>query len=174
MSCNLGSLDIHKATQSPSFEELIDTSMRLLTQVSIMTNINNVPSVAKGNKLMHSVGLGVMNLHGHLVTQGITYGSPESIEFIDRFMEATNFYSLKSSMLTAKERNETFFGFEKSEYANGNYFEQYIHKQDSSPSKKVKNALGNVPVITSEMWKQLKEDVMKYGVYNSYRLAIAP
>ncbi len=174
VSCNLGSLDIHKATQTKNFEELVDTSMRLLTSVSEMTNIVNVPSVVKANRLMHSVGLGVMNLHGHLVTEKIVYGSPESIEFIDYFMEAVNYYSLKSSMLIAKEKGESFYGFEKSEYATGEYFEQYINKHDVEVNQTVKRALGNVPIITSAMWKELKEQVQTYGVYSAYRLAIAP
>lgn len=174
VSCNLGSLDIHRATKSTSFEDLVDTSMRLLTSVSEMTNIVNVPSVVKANNLMHSVGLGVMNLHGHLVTENVVYGSPESIEFIDAFMEALNYYSLKTSMTIAKEKGICFEGFEKSEYANGNYFEKYVQKSNTTPSDKVKKALGNVPIITAAMWSQLKEDVMKYGVYNAYRLAIAP
>ncbi|WP_342581302.1 class 1b ribonucleoside-diphosphate reductase subunit alpha [Ureibacillus sp. FSL W7-1570] len=174
VSCNLGSLDIHHATKFHRFEELVDTAMRLLTQVSLMTNIKNVPSVRKANRLMHSVGLGVMNLHGHLVSQNIRYGSKESIEFIDYFMEALNYYSLKSSMQMAKEKGETFFGFEESEYANGNYFENYIHKTDKEPVGAVKRALGNVPIITRDMWIKLKEDVMKYGLFNAYRLAIAP
>lgn len=167
VSCNLGSLDIHKATQTESFEELIDTSMRVLTSVSEMTTIVNVPSVVKANKLMHSVGLGVMNLHGHLVTENIVYGSPESIEFIDYFMEAVNYYSLKSSMMIAKERGETFYGYEKSEYATGDYFEQYINKQDVETSQPVTRALGNVPVISAAMWRELKEQVQKYGIYNA-------
>ena len=174
VSCNLGSLDIHKATKSTSFEELVDTAMRLLTNVSLMTNIKNVPSVAKANKLMHSVGLGVMNLHGHLVSEGIYYGSEASIEFIDYFMEAVNYYSLKTSMDIAKERQETFYGFEKSDYADGSYFEAYINKEDIEPSKVVKKALGNVSIITSVMWKKLKEDVQKHGIYSAYRLATAP
>ena len=175
VSCNLGSLDIHNATKVDSFEELIDTSNRLLVSVSDLTNINNVPSVAKANKLMHSVGLGVMNLHGHLVTQEIDYGSDESIEFVDMLTEAINYYSLKSSSIIAKERNESFYEFEKSDYATGEYFDKYINKEDNKEiTDKVKKALGNVPIITSDMWKELKEHVMKYGVYSSYRLAVAP
>ena len=54
-----------------------------------------------------------MNLHGHLVTQGIMYGSKESIDFIDCFMEAMNYYSLKASMEIAKERGETFYDLRK-------------------------------------------------------------
>ncbi|HWK22720.1 MAG TPA: class 1b ribonucleoside-diphosphate reductase subunit alpha [Ureibacillus sp.] len=174
VSCNLGSIDIHEASQVDDFGRLVDTAMRLLTNVSQMTYIKNVPSVAKANKLMHSVGLGVMNLHGHLVTQGIEYGSKESIEFIDAFMEALNYYSLKSSMEIAKERGETFYKFEESEYANGKYFDSYVNKAANVIKPKVTQALGSVPIITSNMWEQLAQEVKKYGLYNSYRIAIPP
>ncbi|KGR75628.1 class 1b ribonucleoside-diphosphate reductase subunit alpha [Ureibacillus sinduriensis] len=174
VSCNLGSIDIHEASKVEDFGRLVDTAMRLLTNVSQMTHIKNVPSVAKANRLMHSVGLGVMNLHGHLVTQGIMYGSKESVDFIDGFMEALNYYSLKSSMEIAKERGETFYQFDKSEYANGNYFESYINKEEKEFRPESIRALGNVPIITSAMWKELAEDVKKYGLFHSYRLAVAP
>ncbi|RKN86207.1 class 1b ribonucleoside-diphosphate reductase subunit alpha [Paenibacillus ginsengarvi] len=174
VSCNLGSLDIHKATQNEQFESLIDTAMRLLTNVSLMTNIKNVPSVAKANRQMHSVGLGFMNLHGHLVSQGLAYGSQESIAFLDAFTEAVNYYSLLSSMKIAQERKETFYGFEQSDYANGAYFDKYISKPASNLPVEVRNALGHVPTITQEMWLELKEQVMANGLFNAYRLAIAP
>ena len=174
VSCNLGSIDIHAASKVKDFEKLVDTSMRLLTNVSQMTDIKNVPSVAKANKLMHSVGLGAMNLHGHLVTQGIMYGSKESIDFIDCFMEAMNYYSLKASMEIAKERGETFYRFEESDYASGVYFDQYVNKEEQDAFSIVLKALGNIPIITQKMWQSLKEDVMQYGLFHSYRLAVAP
>lgn len=174
VSCNLGSLDIHKATQNEQFDQLIDTSMRLLTNVSLMTEIKNVPSVAKANRCMHSVGLGLMNLHGHLVSQGLLYGSEESVAFIDAFMEAVNYYSLLSSMKIAQEKKETFYGFEQSDYADGSYFDKYINKTELTLSDDVKKALGHVPMITQEMWASLKEQVMEHGLFNAYRLAIAP
>ncbi|MFB7817235.1 class 1b ribonucleoside-diphosphate reductase subunit alpha [Paenibacillus chitinolyticus] len=174
VSCNLGSLDIHKAVQEDDFEQLIDTSMRLLTNVSMMTEIKNVPSVAKANRLMHSIGLGLMNLHGHLVSQGILYGSKESVQFIDAFMEAVNYYSLLASMRISQEKKATFHGFEQSDYANGSYFEQYVSKEVTELPEQVRKALGNVPVITQEMWRSLKEQVMEHGLFNAYRLAIAP
>lgn len=174
VSCNLGSLNIHEAVKVKSFETLVATSIRLLTSVSTMTNIVNVPSVAKANKLMHSVGLGAMNLHGHLVASGIQYGSKDSVAFTDAFFEALNYYSLKASMELAKQRNETFYGFEGSDYATGAYFEQYTTKEEVEYSADVLRALGNTPIITDAMWAQLKEDVAQYGLFNSYRLAIAP
>lgn len=174
VSCNLGSIDIHAASKVNDFETLIDTAMHLLTNVSQMTYIKNVPSVAKANRLMHSVGLGCMNLHGHLVTEGIMYGSKDSIDFMDRFMEAMNYYSLKSSMEMAKEKAETFYRFEDSDYASGSYFDQYVNKNEEELSSAVLKALGNIPIITNKMWELLKEDVMEYGLFHSYRLAIAP
>ncbi|MGE7839361.1 class 1b ribonucleoside-diphosphate reductase subunit alpha [Lysinibacillus sp. NPDC093712] len=174
VSCNLGSIDIHAASKVNDFGTLVDTAMHLLTNVSQMTNITNVPPVAKANKLMHSVGLGCMNLHGHLVTEGIMYGSKDSIDFMDRFMEAMNYYSLKSSMEIAKEQGETFYRFEDSDYASGVYFDQYVNKIEVELSPVVLKALGNIPIVTSKMWETLKQDVMQYGLFHSYRLAIAP
>lgn len=174
VSCNLGSIDIHEATKVQDFGQLVDTAMRLLTNVSTMTDIVNVPSVSKANKVMHSVGLGVMNLHGHLVQSGIRYGSNESIEFIDAFMEALNYYSLKASMEIAKQKNETFYRFEESDYASGVYFETYINKEEQELTPEVIKALGGAPIITRNMWQQLKADVLEHGLFHSYRLAIAP
>ncbi|WP_405098101.1 class 1b ribonucleoside-diphosphate reductase subunit alpha [Oceanobacillus sp. FSL H7-0719] len=174
VSCNLGSIDIHAASKTDDFERLIDTSMRLLTNVSQMTDIVNVPPVAKANRMMHSVGLGAMNLHGHLVTEEIMYGSKDSIDFIDGFMEAMNYYSLKASMEIAKETGETFYRFEDSDYASGVYFDSYLSEKERELSPAAIKALGNIPVITQKMWRTLKEDVMKYGIFHSYRLAIAP
>lgn len=174
VSCNLGSLDIHAASKVKDFGTLVNTAMRLLTNVSEMTNITNVPSVVKANQLMHSVGLGCMNLHGHLVTQGIMYGSKESVEFMDHFMEAMNYYSLKASMEMAQEKQKTFYRFEESDYATGEYFEQYVTKEAQNVSPIVAKVLGNVPIITAAMWEELKQQVMEHGIFHSYRLAIAP
>ncbi|MEK4426473.1 class 1b ribonucleoside-diphosphate reductase subunit alpha [Solibacillus sp. FSL K6-1523] len=174
VSCNLGSIDIHAATKVNDFGALVDTAMRLLTNVSQMTNIKNVPSVVKANELMHSVGLGCMNLHGHLVTEEIMYGSKDSVDFIDRFMEAMNYYSLQSSMEIAKANGETFYRFEDSEYASGIYFDQYVNAEEKELSPVVLKALGNIPIITTKMWETLKQDVMQNGLFHSYRLAIAP
>lgn len=175
VSCNLGSLDIHKSVKTKNFEELVDTSMRLLTAVSDMTNIENVPSVAKANRIMHSVGLGVMNLHGHLMANDIVYGSEEANNFIDIYFTALDYLTLKSSNRIAKEKESTFYRFEDSEYANGNYFDKYVNEEvPTILSNKVKKALGNVPLITKEEWLSMKESVMEHGLYHSYRQAVAP
>lgn len=174
VSCNLGSIDIHQATKAANFEKLVETAMHLLTNVSTMTDIVNVPSVSKANKVMHSVGLGVMNLHGHLVNSGIRYGSKESVSFTDAFMEALNYYSIKASMETAKRKKETFYRYEDSDYASGAFFENYVNKEEVELDPLVIQALGTTPLITKEMWQTLKADVLAHGLFHSYRLAVAP
>jgi ribonucleoside-diphosphate reductase alpha chain len=174
VSCNLGSEDIHNSTKTEDFGDLIDTSVELLTAVSDMTNISNVPSVSKGNKEMHSIGLGVMNLHGHLMANSMEYGEEESLNFVDLYFAALNYYSIKASNRIAKERGITFKGFEKTDYATGEYFEWYMNNPIEIKFEKVKTALGNIRPITVQQWSELKEEVMKYGLYHSYRLCVAP
>ena len=174
ISCNLGSLNIVNALRSPDFAKTIDTAMRALTTVSDKTNIKEVPTVQKGNAENHSVGLGAMNFHTALALNKIHYESDEAVEFADVFFHAVNYYSLLASMNIAKERGKTFNGFENSSYADGSYFNKYTESDFKFKSKKVKDMMKNIKMPTVKDWKKLKELVGKYGVYNSYRMAIAP
>lgn len=174
VSCNLGSIDVKKSANYHSFDKLVNVAMRLLTQVSLLTYIRNVPSVAKANDLMHAVGLGVMNVHAHLATNDIMYGSKDAVEFTDAYFEALNYYSLKASSELAKEHGRTFHKYELSDYATGEYFVPYKNKKQKQLSEKVMNALGNVPIITVEMWEELEKHVQEHGVFHAYRLAVAP
>src|SRR5699024_8120089 len=74
ISCNLGSLNIAMAMDSPDFSRTIETSIRGLTAVSEQTSIDSVPSIRKGNDAAHAIGLGQMNLHGYLGREHIYYG----------------------------------------------------------------------------------------------------
>jgi len=115
-----------------------------------------------------------MGLHTALATNQIHYGSEEALEFTEAYFLALNYYSLKASNEIAKERNEVFYQFEKSDYANGTYFDKYLEEDFSIQSDKVKGMLKNIELPTVEDWKQLKEDIQEHGLYHSYRLAIAP
>src|SRR5699024_160504 len=113
-------------------------AMHALTVVSDVTDIEMVPSIAKANRELHSVGLGAMNLHGYLAKNFVMYESLEALDFANTFFMTVNFYSLEASMEIAKERNKTFKGFDKSEYANGRYFDMYLEKDHSPKTDKVK------------------------------------
>lgn len=174
ISCNLGSLNIVNVMENKRMRETVHLAMDALTEVSDRSNVRIVPSVAKANRELHSVGLGAMNLHGYLAKNKIAYESKEARDFVRAFFMMLNYYSIERSMLIAKEREETFLGFEHSEYANGNYFERYLSKDYSPVTDKVKELFEGLPIPTKEDWKCLKEQVAEHGLYNAYRLAIAP
>lgn len=174
ISCNLGSTNIVNMLKSPDFGLSVEYATRALTTVTDTALIKEVPTVFKGNKLYHTIGLGAMGLHTALAINNIDYGSKESIEFTDCYFLALNYYSLLASNKIARERNETFFEFEKSEYAKGSYFDSYMEKNFEFKSAKVAEIFKNIILPTVEDWKNLKVNIMKFGLYHRNRLAIAP
>lgn len=174
ISCNLGSLNIVNVMESHKFKDSVHTGMDALTFVSDEANIQNAPGVKKANSELHSVGLGVMNLHGYLAKNQIGYESEEAKDFANVFFMMMNYYSIERSMQIAKERGETFVDFDKSDYANGRYFERYTTQDFLPEYDKVKALFEHHDIPTREDWKNLQEQVEKYGLYHAYRLAIAP
>lgn len=178
VSCNLGSTNVDHLMQSPDFGESVVTMFRALTQVANSSNIKVVPTVKNANDKYHSVGLGAMNLHGYLAKNKIMYGSPESIEFTGMYFQLLNYWTLYASNLIAKETGQTFFEFNKSEYASasGKYFKRYMPrvKYQSDLSDTVAELFSGIEIPTQEDWKELQTSIEVYGLYNSYRLAVAP
>ena len=174
ISCNLGSLNIATVMENKRIKEATKAAIDSLTMVSDLTSIDVVPTIKKANDELHSVGLGAMNLHGFFAKNYIMYESREALDFCNVFFMMVNYYSLERSMEIAKERKETFKDFEKSEYANGNYFNKYIEKDFLPQTEKVKTLFEGIHIPTKEDWESLKAEVMEHGVYNAYRMAIAP
>ncbi len=174
ISCNLGSLNIATVMDNKRIKETVKTAMRTLTIVTDVTNIEMVPSIAKANRELHSVGLGAMNLHGYLAKSFIMYESREALDFANTFFMMMNYYSLEASMEIAKERGKTFVGFEKSSYKDGSYFDKYLSRDYLPQTDKVKELFEGVHIPTIEDWNNLKAQVQEHGIYHAYRLAIAP
>ncbi|WP_312974114.1 class 1b ribonucleoside-diphosphate reductase subunit alpha [Atlantibacter sp.] len=176
ISCNLGSLNIAHAMDAPDFGRTVEMAVRALTAVSDMSQIRSVPSVEAGNKASHAIGLGQMNLHGYLAREGIAYGSPEGLDFTNIYFYTVTWHALHTSMLLAKERNTRFAGFEQSRYASGEYFTPYLAQQWLPKTATVARlfAQAGITIPTREMWQQLRDDVMRYGIYNQNLQAIPP
>lgn len=176
ISCNLGSLNIAHAMDAPDFGRTVEMAVRALTAVSDMSQIRSVPSVEAGNHASHAIGLGQMNLHGYLAREGIAYGSPEGLDFTNIYFYTVTWHALHTSMLLAKERNTRFAGFEQSRYASGEYFTQYLAQQWQPKTATVARLFARVGITlpTREMWQQLRDDVMRYGIYNQNLQAIPP
>ena len=172
--CNLGSLNIVKIMENKDMKQTVKTAMRALTAVSDINNLTIAPGVKKANNELHAVGLGALNLHGYLAKNKIVYDSETAKEFCDIFFSAVNFYSIEASMELAKKRHKKFKGFKKSEYAKGTYFKPYLEKDFLPKTDRVKMLFKDMVLPTKENWLELMTNVRKYGLYNAYRLAIAP
>lgn len=174
ISCNLGSLNIANVMEHKNMYEAVFAAMKALTSVSNMSHVDNAPGVIKANDELHSVGLGVMNLHGYLAKNLIPYDSDEAKEFADVFFAAMNYYSILASMHIARKTKTTFKDFDKSEYANGNYFAKYLENDYLPKSPIVAQLFEGMDLPTKENWATLARRVKKHGLYHAYRLAIAP
>ncbi|MEZ1647500.1 class 1b ribonucleoside-diphosphate reductase subunit alpha [Enterobacter hormaechei] len=176
ISCNLGSLNIAHTMDSPDFGRTVETAIRGLTAVSDMSHIRSVPSIEAGNAASHAIGLGQMNLHGYLAREGIAYGSPEGLDFTNLYFYTVTWHALHTSMMLARERHQRFAGFEQSRYASGEYFSQYLEGDWQPKTEKVRAlfARAGITLPTREMWQQLREEVMRYGIYNQNLQAVPP
>ena len=174
ISCNLGSLNIANVMEHKNMYEAVFATMKALTSVSNMSHVDNAPGVIKANDELHSVGLGVMNLHGYLAKNLIPYDSDEAKEFADVFFAAMNYYSILASMHIARKTKTTFKDFDKSEYANGNYFAKYLENDYLPKSPIIAQLFEGIDLPTKENWATLARRVKKHGLYHAYRLAIAP
>ena len=172
ISCNLASGHMGNMMKHKTIKETVRAAMDIMNSVSTKTDISYVPAVAKANRLNRSIGFGIMGHHGYIVENYIAYGSEENIDLIDVFFNTVNYYSLEYSMELAKETGLKFYKFEQSKYADGSYFKgrgEILPKTD-----KVKALFEGMQLPTQEDWKVLQENIKKYGLYNSHRLAIAP
>ncbi|EJG0604792.1 class 1b ribonucleoside-diphosphate reductase subunit alpha [Cronobacter sakazakii] len=176
ISCNLGSLNIAHTMDSPDFGRTVDVAVRALTAVSDMSHIRSVPSIEAGNAASHAIGLGQMNLHGYLAREGIAYGSPEGLDFTNLYFYTVTWHALNTSMKLARERSERFEGFEASRYASGEYFDKYLTQTWTPRTARVAElfARAGITLPTPEMWRALRDDVMRHGLYNRNLQAVPP
>ncbi|ROW62817.1 ribonucleotide-diphosphate reductase subunit alpha [Cronobacter malonaticus] len=176
ISCNLGSLNIAHTMDSPDFGRTVEVAVRALTAVSDMSHIRSVPSIEAGNAASHAIGLGQMNLHGYLAREGIAYGSPEGLDFTNLYFYTVTWHALNTSMQLARERGERFEGFEASRYASGEYFEKYLTQTWTPRTARVAElfARAGITLPTPEMWRALRDDVMRHGLYNRNLQAVPP
>ncbi|WP_246763980.1 class 1b ribonucleoside-diphosphate reductase subunit alpha, partial [Cronobacter sakazakii] len=176
ISCNLGSLNIAHTMDSPDFGRTVEVAVRALTAVSDMSHIRSVPSIEAGNAASHAIGLGQMNLHGYLAREGIAYGSPEGLDFTNLYFYTVTWHALNTSMKLARERSERFEGFEASRYASGEYFDKYLTQTWTPRTARVAElfARAGITLPTPEMWRALRDDVMRHGLYNRNLQAVPP
>lgn len=189
ISCNLASMNIAKQMlQADHIGVSVERAIRSLTKVSELSNIESVPSVENGNNKSHAVGLGQMNLHGFLGSQRIHYGSFEALDFVNMYFSTVLYHAVKASNTIAREKGETFDGFEGSKFQTGEFFEPFIHArfdvhdEDQGghdlfvKTDRIKELFSETgfEAPTRADWEELAQSVRQYGIYNRQLLASAP
>ncbi|SFK12712.1 class 1b ribonucleoside-diphosphate reductase subunit alpha [Cellulomonas sp. KH9] len=176
ISCNLGSMNIALSMDSPDLGKTVETAIRALTAVSDQTSIESVPSIKKANAGGHAIGLGQMNLHGYLARERIFYGSDEGLDFTNIYFYTVAYHAIRASNLLAQERKASFYGFEKSTYATGEYFTKYIEKEWKPRTARVQELFdtAGVRIPTQDDWRLLAALVAEHGLYNQNLQAVPP
>ncbi|QPL05381.1 MULTISPECIES: class 1b ribonucleoside-diphosphate reductase subunit alpha [Actinomyces] len=176
ISCNLGSLNIAKTMDSPDFMRTVRTAVRGLTAVSDQVDLPSVPSIDRGNKESHAIGLGQMNLHGFLARERIFYGSEEGLDFTNVYFACVLYAALTATNELAVERGESFVGFEESDYYSGAFFEKYTTQDFLPVTERVKEIFerSSISVPTREDWAALAARIKEGGMYNRNLQAVPP
>ncbi|WP_218026439.1 class 1b ribonucleoside-diphosphate reductase subunit alpha [Cellulomonas cellasea] len=176
ISCNLGSMNIALAMDSPDFGQTVETAIRALTAVSDQTSIDSVPSIRRANAGGHAIGLGQMNLHGYLARERVHYGSEEGLDFTNIYFYTVAYHAIRASNRLAIERNQKFDGFEDSKYATGEYFEKYTERAWEPKTARVRELFetAGVHVPTQDDWRELAASVREHGIYNQNLQAVPP
>ena len=77
-------------------------------------------------------------------------------------------------MTIAKERGEQFEGFKDSKYASGEFFDKYIDQMWEPETERVRGLFAETHIPTQDDWRQLRQDVATYGMYNQNLQAVPP
>lgn len=152
--CNLSSIVLGNVDvkSEEEIEYVVETQIRAMDNV-IDLNYYSVPYAEVTNKKYRSIGLGTSGYHHMLANNRIHFTADEHKEFVDKVYEDINYYAIRASMKIAKEKGY-YSEFEGSDWQNGDYFR--LRNYDSN------------------RWRELQEEVSKYGLRNGYLMAIAP
>ncbi|URZ08382.1 ribonucleoside-diphosphate reductase subunit alpha [Clostridium felsineum] len=152
--CNLSSIVLGNVdvNNDEELQYVVETQIRAMDNV-IDLNYYSVPFAEVTNKKYRGIGLGTSGYHHMLTNNKVAFTSEEHFDFADRIYEKINYYAIKASANIAREKGRYDY-FEGSDWENGDYFK--------------------LRGYASNEWKELKEEVKKYGMRNGYIMAVAP
>lgn len=152
--CNLASLVLGNINVKDKAEirSIVRTVVRALDNV-IDLNFYPVEYAKINNRKYRPIGLGVSGYHHMLAKNGIGWESEKHLAFADEVFEEINYAAIEASCDLAAEKG-CYEYFEGSDWQTGAYFEKRGY--------------------TSDRWKELAAKVAKYGMRNSYLIAVAP
>ena len=175
ISCNLGSLNIAKMQQlanQDEFSHSVRVAYKFLNRVAKVTEMKSSPSVVKGNNLARAIGLGQMNLHGWLISEGIPYDSEEARERFRAYMHDVTYFLIGAS-IDQVQIDGRFGNFSGSRWEDGSMIDALAEE-----SKKVNPEYSRVrSPFTEDLtdhWNGLKWEIKNDGMANQHLQAIPP
>jgi ribonucleoside-diphosphate reductase alpha chain len=170
--CNLGSVNLaaHVNKDGIDKEQLAKTVRTAVRMLDNVIDINFYPTdEAKNANLRHRpVGLGLMGFQDALYIRGISYASPEAVEFADESMELISYYSILASTELAQERG-AYSTFKGSKWDRG------LLPIDTNKLLAQERG-GDLEVDSSARldWSVVRAALKQHGMRNSNTMAIAP
>lgn len=176
VQCTLSAINISEVIKNDSLEETSYTVTQMLNNILLIPHEDETDyTVVNAKEDFRAIGVGVLDFHGFIANHGIAYESREALDFADAFFAMFNYYSIKSSNKEAK-RIGKFKDFDKSSYADGRYFNQYVEKDFLPKTDKVRALFEEygITLPTKEDWAKLRDEVKDTGLANAYRNCIQP
>ena len=163
-ACNLGSINLGLMVKDGKVDwdllaETTRTAIRFLDNV-ITVNNYPLPQISEMVQNNRKIGLGVMGWADMLMKMEISYNSTEGTKLAAQVMEFIDYESKCESIELSKERGR-FNNFPGSVYDGKNFL--YNKYKGISAG-----------IISDEQWKELDEQIEKYGIRNATTTCIAP
>lgn len=159
-SCNLGSFNVAHFTKDGSFdwkefESAIEKSVIYMNGI-IDQNDYPLEKIRKETLAVRPIGIGVMGLAHSLFLQNIPYDSQEGSDFTAKLIRFLTLASMRKSMEISKQigKSYPYYDYDVFMDANRRFFTEA--------------SFMNIDV------SKLKEDIKKYGIYNSCETSLAP
>ena len=171
--CNLGSINLAAHVRDgeldvQQLERTVNIAVRMLDNV-IDINFYAVPQARNSNLKHRPVGLGLMGFQDALYKLGLSYASPEAVDFADLTMEQISYFAITASVRLAAERGVY-------ESYDGSLWQQGVLPIDSIHLLQEARRDGDLTLDTRARldWAPVRQLLAAHGIRNSNVMAIAP
>lgn len=164
--CTLGSISWGKFENPADMRRAVRVLYRVLHNLLQYQDFP-VPQSARHNKMYEPLGIGVTDLAHWHAQRGFSYGDPEALAGVKRYMEHQYLYMMQMNVELAKEKGPC----ERSSatrYAQGQFCFELRH-----PGVDDLTDFSTSPELVEE-FESVRADMKRYGVRNSVTGAIAP
>jgi len=153
--CILSAINMLEIRDWKDLEKTCDLAVRFLEEIIDVQYYFN-KAAENFAKKRRSLGIGITNLAAFFAKNNVKYGSKDSINLLDEWMEHFQYYLLQSSIALAREKGKCE-KFDRTKYAKGILpIDTYKKKVDELCKRK-----------HSLDWEHLREQIKQHGLRHS-------